>query len=76
MLQELINKLNEAMQSIQNLQVQPTEHNCTQIVSALHAIRDAAQIGVQMEKAISEAGKPVLDIVPDEPEKEAEDVHS
>ena len=54
MLQELVNKLNEAMQSIQNLQVQPTEHNCTQIVSALHAIRDAAQIGVQMAKARAE----------------------
>lgn len=76
MLQELINHLNAAMQSIQSLQIQPTEHNCSQICAALGAIREAAQIGVQMDKAISEAGKPVLDIVPDEPEKEEEDVHS
>ena len=55
MLQELINKLNEAMQSIQSLQIQPTEHNCSQICAALGAIRKAAGIGADMDRARTEA---------------------
>lgn len=52
MLNELINKLNEAMQAIQSLQIQPTEHNCRQIVSALDAIRAAADQASQMNRKI------------------------
>lgn len=51
MLQELIDNLNEAMQNIQTLQIQPTENNCNMICNALKAIRKAAQIGVDMDKA-------------------------
>lgn len=52
MLNELINKLNVAMTAIQSLQVQPTEHNCRQIVSALDAIRAAADQASQMNRRI------------------------
>ena len=54
MLPELIEKLNTAMTAIQSLQIQPTEHNCTRICTALGAIREAARIGAEIEKA----GKP------------------
>lgn len=52
MLNELVNHLNEAMQAIQSLQIQPTEHNCTRIVTALDAIKKAAQIGAEMNQQI------------------------
>ena len=52
MLNELINHLNDAMSAIQNLQLAPTEHNCRQIVSALGAIRAAADQASQMNKKI------------------------
>ena len=55
MLQELINHLNAAMQSIQSLQLQPTEHNCSQICTAIKEIRDAARIGAEIDRARTEA---------------------
>lgn len=71
MLNELINHLNDAMSAIQNLQLAPTEHNCTRIVSALSSIRKAAEIGVKMDKAREEPEKPKLEIV-EEPKGEDE----
>lgn len=52
MLQELINYLNEAMSAIQSLQLQPTEHNCSRIVTALSSIRAAADQASQMNRKI------------------------
>ena len=52
MLQDLVSKLNEAMTAIQNLQIQPTEHNCRGIITALTGIRDAANIGAEMNAEI------------------------
>ena len=63
MLNELINHLNEAMSAIQNLQLAPTEHNCSRIVTALSSIRKAAEIGVKMDKARAEPEEPKLEIV-------------
>lgn len=62
MLNELINHLNDAMSAIQSLQLQPTEHNCSRIVTALSSIRKAAEIGVKMDKARAEP-EPKLEIV-------------
>lgn len=70
MLNELINHLNEAMSAIQNLQLAPTEHNCSRIVTALSSIRKAAEIGVKMDKARAEP-EPKLEIV-EEPKGEDE----
>lgn len=67
MLNELINYLNEAMSAIQSLQLQPTEHNCSKIMTALSAIRKSAEIGVQMDKARAEPKEPenVVEINPE-----------
>ena len=51
MLQEFINHLNSALSAIQSLQIQPTEHNCGQICTAIKEIREAARIGAEIEKA-------------------------
>lgn len=61
MLQEMVNSLNEAMQAIQGLQLAPTEHNCTRIVTALNSIRQAAQRGVEMNNRIKELEKPTTE---------------
>ena len=55
MLQELINKLNEAMQTIQSLELRPTEYNCSRVLTSLKAIQAAAQIGAEMDRARAEA---------------------
>lgn len=52
MLQELITNLNNAMSAIQNLQIQPTQYNCSKIIEALTGIRDAANIGTEMNAEI------------------------
>lgn len=52
MLQELITNLNNAMSAIQNLQIQPTQYNCSKIIEALTGIRDAANIGAEMNAEI------------------------
>jgi len=52
MLQDLVSKLNEAMSAIQNLQIQPTQYNCSKIIEALTGIRDAANIGAEMNAEI------------------------
>ena len=52
MLQKLFDQLNEAMNAIQSLQVQPTEHNCGRICAALGAIREAAKIAIEINKKI------------------------
>ena len=63
MLQELINKLNEAMSAIQSLQLQPTEYNCSRIVTALNAIQAAAQIGGELSQKIMESEKKIGELV-------------
>lgn len=47
-LQTLVDKLNEAMQAIQNLQMQPTVRNCQTVVKAYNALQAAAQIGLEI----------------------------
>ena len=53
-LQNLLDKLNEAMAAIQNLQIQPTEHNCGNIMKALGNMREIANIGMKMAQKIGE----------------------
>lgn len=47
-LQNLIDKLNEAMKEVQNLQMQPTVHNCQTVVKTYNALQAAAQIGLEI----------------------------
>lgn len=68
MLNEVIIHLNNAMKAVQNLQIQPTEHNCEQILTALTGIREAADIAARMnqrlaelEKAAAAAAEPVAE---------------
>ncbi len=68
MLNEVIIHLNNAMKAVQNLQIQPTEHNCEQILAAITGIREAAGVATRMnqkitelEKAAAAAAEPVAD---------------
>ena len=57
MLNEVIIRLNNAMHAVQNLQIQPTEHNCEQILTAITEIREAAGVATKMNKKITELEK-------------------
>lgn len=54
MLNEVIIHLNNAMKAVQNLQIQPTEHNCEQILTAITGIREAAGVATKMNQKITE----------------------
>ena len=76
--QTLVDKLNEAMTAIQNLQMQPTVHNCQTVVKAYNALQAAAQIGLEIaapapkQPDAAPAAENVIPI-PDAPETEKED---
>lgn len=57
MINELIQKLNISMKAVQNLQIQPTEHNCQQILTALAGIREAADVAREMNLRLTELEK-------------------
>lgn len=57
MLNEVIIHLNNAMKAVQNLQIQPTEHNCEQILTAITGIREAAGVATKMNQKITELEK-------------------
>lgn len=57
MLNEVIIHLNNAMKAVQNLQIQPTEHNCEQILTAITGIREAAGVATRMNQKITELEK-------------------
>ena len=57
MLNEVIIHLNNAMKAVQNLQIQPTEHNCEQILTAITGIREAASVATRMNQKITELEK-------------------
>lgn len=57
MLNEVIIHLNNAMHAVQNLQIQPTEHNCEQILTAITGIREAAGVATKMNQKITELEK-------------------
>ena len=59
MLNEVIIRLNNAMHAVQNLQIQPTEHNCEQILTAITEIREAAGVATKMNKKITELEKAI-----------------
>ena len=77
-LQNLLDKLNEAMAAIQNLQMQPTVHNCQTVVKAYNALQAAAQIGLEIaapapkQPDAAPAAENVIPI-PEAPETEKED---
>lgn len=59
MLNEVIIHLNNAMKAVQNLQIQPTEHNCEQILTAITGIREAAGVATKMHQKITELEKTI-----------------
>lgn len=59
MLNEVIIHLNNAMKAVQNLQIQPTEHNCEQILTAITGIRKAASVATKMNQKITELEKAI-----------------
>lgn len=59
MLNEVIIHLNNAMKAVQNLQIQPTEHNCEQILTAITGIREAAGVAAKMNQKITELEKTI-----------------
>ena len=59
-LNQIISKLNEGMNAVQNLQIQPTEYNVTMILKVIRAMREAGTIAAEMNKLI-----PVVTDAPD-----------
>lgn len=57
MIKELMQKLNTSMKAVQNLQIQPTEYNCEQILTALAGIREAADVARKMNQRLAELEK-------------------
>lgn len=43
-LETLVSKANEALEAVQSLQLQPTEHNVTRIATAIHDIQEMFNI--------------------------------
>ena len=70
MINELIQKLNISMKAVQNLQIQPTEHNCQKILTALAGIREAADVAREMNQRLAELEKATA--AADEPDAAAE----
>lgn len=65
MLDELVTKLNQAMNAVQNLQIQPTKYNCEQILLALTGIQEAADIAFRMNQRIAELEKTTAEEIPE-----------
>lgn len=57
MLNEVIFHLNNAMKAVQNLQIQPTKHNCEKILTAITEISEAAGVATKMNQKITELEK-------------------
>lgn len=66
MLDELVTKLNQAMNAVQNLQIQPTKYNCEHILLALTGLQEAADIAYRMNQRIAELEKPTAEEIPEE----------